>query len=992
MPKYSSDPEKQPVLLPEDRLASRPAPEDQEDKEAYRQRLRACLRDPDFRKIEGFPIGEDEAILALSDPPYYTACPNPFLGEIVEKWQRQRAELRKELGLPDDSRDNGSSLPGQGERPGVRDQNLPSALVGEGTGVRVYHREPFASDVSEGKNDPIYNAHSYHTKVPHKAIMRYILHYTDPGDIVLDGFCGTGMTGVAAQLCGDRKTVESLGYYVDRDGWIYEGRPSPPSPLVGEGSGVRGQTPPSPLVGEGMGVRGQKPISRLGARKAVLVDLSPASTFIAYNYNTPVDAKAFEREARRILKEVEGECGWMYETWHIPPSPEPGRGAGGEGVKGKINYTVWSDVFLCPQCGGEMVFWQVAVDHEKGAVRGDWDCPHCNARLSKSPKKGSGALRAERAFETRYDRALGRTVRMAKQAPVLINYSVGKKRYEKRPDPADLALLAKIEQAEIPYPFPIQRMPEGDESRRNDDIGLTHVHHFYTRRNLWALAAIYSKAREASKNTILFLIFAFQQLVMGMSKWGRYVPSHYSQVNQGLSGTLYIASQVVEVSPEYIMTNKVSRLATLWSITPYSGMEAIITSQSANLIDFSDASIDYIFVDPPFGANLMYSELNFLWEAWLGVFTNNQPEAVVNKTQRKGLPEYQALMEACFREFFRLLKPGRWMTVEFHNSQNSVWNAIQEAILQAGFMVADVRTLDKQQGTFKQVTTTAAVKQDLIISAYKPRTAFERQFLSEGGSVQGAWAFIRQHLEQLPLPAVENGVVETLTERQAYLLYDRMVAFHLMRGLAVPLSAVDFYQGLHQRFLERDGMYFTPEQAAEYDKRRLGAQQVEQLSLFVTDEKSAIQWLRRELDPATGAGPQTYQDLQPKFLRELHQARYEALPELRAMLEDNFLQDAGGRWYAPDPDRQADLEALRQKALLREYNEYLKGKSRLKVFRSEAVRAGFSHYWKQRDYEAILKVADRLPSNVLEEDQQLLMYVHNAGLRRSQQPKQERLL
>ena len=63
-----------------------------------------------------------------------------------------------------------------------------------------YHREPFAADVSEGKTDPIYMAHTYHTKVPHKAIMQYILHYTKPGDLVLDGFCGTGMTGVACLL------------------------------------------------------------------------------------------------------------------------------------------------------------------------------------------------------------------------------------------------------------------------------------------------------------------------------------------------------------------------------------------------------------------------------------------------------------------------------------------------------------------------------------------------------------------------------------------------------------------------------------------------------------------------------------------------------------------------------------------------------------------------------------------------------------------------
>ena len=155
----------------------------------FLEKLREKLKDPEFRKIEGFPIGEDEDILALSDPPYYTACPNPFIEEFI-----------KQYGKP-------------------YDPNVP------------YSREPFAADVSEGKNDPIYNAHSYHTKVPHKAIMRYILHYSEPGDIVFDGFCGTGMTGVAAQMCGDKSVVESLGvtkdspeqkYKVEDDGMILE--------------------------------------------------------------------------------------------------------------------------------------------------------------------------------------------------------------------------------------------------------------------------------------------------------------------------------------------------------------------------------------------------------------------------------------------------------------------------------------------------------------------------------------------------------------------------------------------------------------------------------------------------------------------------------------------------------------------------------------------------------------------------------------------------
>ena len=920
-----------------------PSPTDDAGRAAYRNRLREHLRDPDFRAIEGFPIGDDESILALSDPPYYTACPNPFLPEIIEQWQREREAVRQTSNVirHPSSGSDASRMTDDARR-----------LTDD-----VYHREPFASDVSEGKNNPIYNAHSYHTKVPHKAVMRYILHYTDPGDIIFDGFCGTGMTGVAAQLCGDRKAVEELGYYVDEAGKIYD-----VSRMTFDDEQA------SSVKRQASSVKRQAPFSKLGARKAVLVDLSPAATFIAYNYNTPVDVVAFEREAKRILREVEEECGWMYETWH-PHCDHPQR------VKGRINYTVWSDVFVCPQCGEEMIFRDVAVDKETGRVRKSFPCPNCSAKQSKTT--------LDRAWETVYDRALGRTIRHAKQVPAIINYSIGKKRHEKPPDTEDLALIQKVNESDILCWFPANRMLEGDESRRNDDIGITHVHHFYTWRNLRVLATTFHMLRDAPSELRSWLLFTFEQAIMGMSKWARYVPSHYSQVNQGLSGTLYIGSQVVETSLSYIIIGKIRRLAkVLRQLRRFSRSDVLGSTQSAtNFSGAASNSIDYVFVDPPFGGNLMYSDLNFLWEAWLCAFTNNQSEAVVSKVQHKRLPEYQYLMECCFREFYRVLKPGRWMTVEFHNSQNRVWNAIQEAILRAGFMVADVRTLDKKQGTFKQITSTAAVKQDLIISAYKPRTSFERRFQAQAGTPDGAWDFIRQHLAQLPVVVQQGGALEVVAERQPYLLFDRMVAFHIQRGATVPLSAAQFYAGLRIRFVERDGMYFLPDQAPEYDRARLQAAEVAQLTLFVSDEKSAIQWLRQQLDPRTGGQPQTYQEIQPQFLRQLHQARHEALPELSEMLEQNFLQDESGRWYVADPSKASDLEKLRRKALLREFAEYTEGRGRLRKFRTEAVRAGFADAWHRHDYGTIVKVAGRLPERVLQEDPDLLMYYDNATLR-----------
>jgi len=216
-----------------------------------------------------------------------------------------------------------------------------------------------------------------------------------------------------------------------------------------------------------------------------------------------------------------------------------------------------------------------------------------------------------------------------------------------------------------------------------------------------------------------------------------------------------------------------------------------------------DEVIDYIFTDPPFGDNLMYSELNFLWEAWLRVFTNTGPEAIINKTQGKALDEYRELMTHCFTEMYRLLKPGRWITVVFHNSKASVWNAIQEALAKAGFLVAQVTVMDKQQGTIKQVTSPGAVKNDLVINAYKPRKAFEERFLQRAGYGLEQ-EFVAQHLGMLP--------VEPNLERTAQMLYSKMLAYYVQHGYEIALNADQFYRLLEDHFLERDGYWFLDEE------------------------------------------------------------------------------------------------------------------------------------------------------------------------------------
>ena len=422
-----------------------------------------------------------------------------------------------------------------------------------------------------------------------------------------------------------------------------------------------------------------------------------------------------------------------------------------------------------------------------------------------------------------------------------------------------------------------------------------------------------------------------------------------------------------------------------------------------------DNAIDYVFTDPPFGENIFYADLNYLVESWHGIRTCSETEAIVDRPKGKEIADYQRLMQRCFQAYCRVLKPGRWITVVFHNSKNAVWNAIQEAMLAAGFVVADVRTLDKQQGSYKQVTSTA-VKQDLVISAYKPNGGLEDRFRLKAGTEDGAWDFVRTHMRQLPVFVARDGSAEVIAERQGYLLFDRMVAFHVQRGVTVPLSATEFQDGLAQRFPERDAMFFLPEQVAEYDTKRLGARELVQLELFVKDEESAIQWLRQQLTKK----PQTFQEIHPHFIRELGGwQKHEKMIELSEFLAQNFLcydgkgevpsqihaylsgnfkelrnlpkddlalrAKARDRWYVPDSRKAGDLDELRTRGLLREFDEYRHStQRRLKLFRLEAIRAGFRRAWQARDYDTIIEVARKVPENVLQEDPKLLMWYDQA--------------
>ncbi|MFW9940469.1 MAG: DNA methyltransferase [Candidatus Thorarchaeota archaeon] len=812
-----------------------------------------------LRDTDGFPVGEDEDILAISDPPFYMACPNPYIKDFINE--------------------NGKTIEDKSDN---------------------YNKEPFIGDLTFGRVNKIYNMHSYHTKVPPEAINSYIKHYTEPGDIIFDGFSGTGMTGVSAGITG---------------------------------------------------------------RKAILSDLSPIASFISYNNNTQFDITEFFIQLKKIINEVKNECAWLYDTIHLLPN--------GEKRKAEINYIIWSNVYTCPYCDHEYIYWDNAISNGKTLKK--YECEKCKALISKDMSK----IVLDKVF----DDSLNQTIFIAKQFPVLISYIYKNKKLFKKVDNVDFENIERIKKNKIPYWYPSKPMMNigekwGDTWRKGVHFGITHTHHFYTKRNLWVLSCFHDKILNIpSKRLRNMTLYFFTSLHSRSHKMNRYIPDHNRHVGP-LSGTLYVSFLQVEINVLKIIDDKYN---TFKKACPEIGTTCITSTQS--LTDVSNyiqsESIDYIFTDPPFGDNLIYSELNFILESWLKTSTNLLPEAIISFTQNKDVREYKKLMINCFINCYKILKPNRWMTVVFHNSKSEIWNVIQDAIVKSGFIISQVNILDKKKGTTKQLTYSNATKNDLVISAYKPSSQFEKKFLEFSG-VELEEEFLRMHLTHL---AIEPNI-----ERTEQMLYSKLLAYYVQRGYYVRYDASGFYKMLKFNFVEEDGYWFSPDQIESYSeyKKKMKLEGIDeikkgQFTLFVSDEKSALIWLHTFLNES-----KDFKTIHPAFTKVANISN-DQVPDLRELLENNFIREGDTYRRPQTEDEKLTITQKRERELLREFEVLLleaKGsKKKIKECRKQVVVYGFEYCYKKNRFQDILTLAKRLENSIIENDSEINEFIEVAELK-----------
>lgn len=509
-----------------------------------------------------------------------------------------------------------------------------------------------------------YNTFAYPTKIAPESVAVYIAMHTNPGDTVLDVFGGSGSTGLAAMMC-EHPTSAMLD------------------------------------LAKKMGV---SPV--WGARNAVLYEIGSYGAFASRVITSPPPQKDFAHAIRELLLSAENDLPDIYSI------------ADNKGNKGTIRHIVWSDVLRCPSCGKEFTYYKGMVRSAPMRILDTGECPFCGCTI------GAGDL--EYVCESMNDELLHRTITRRKRLPVRIYGETNNMKWCREATLDDVHCCQGIENLDYPSTVEPKEIEWGDLYRSGYHTGITHLHHFYTKRNFIVMNYLWDKAADYSdgiRDAIRLLLLSYNATHATLMT--RVVVKKNSKdfvLTGAQSGVLYISSLPVEKNIITGIKRKLSYFEEAFAYVNNCSGRVDVFNASSQHLQQRDCSIDYVFTDPPFGDFIPYAEVNQINELWLANKTDRKAEIIISNSQKKDVGCYQKMMTEVFTEIHRVLKDNANATVVFHASKAAVWNALCSAYSDAGFKVETTASLDKNQASFKQVVSDYAVQGDPLILLSKGQT------------------------------------------------------------------------------------------------------------------------------------------------------------------------------------------------------------------------------------------------------------------------------
>lgn len=562
--------------------------------------------------------------------------------------------------------------------------------------IDILYSSPFPST----RTGALFNAFSYPTKISPEAEAIFIACHSNIGDTIFDPFGGSGTTGIATMLT-DSPTESMLKKVKEL---------------------------------------GLEPI--WGPRKAVVYELSPVGCLLG-RAMCSTKSVIFKKYTETLLKVTSDICNEVYSI--VDP----------EGNIGLLRHAIWSDIVVCPHCGMEIPYAQLAVQDNPLTFKEDSLCPHCGESVHLAD--------AERVKETVNDPLLHREISVKKRRLYKLYGITGKKRWSRYATENDQTSYNSTMANRDITSSPIYPIKWGELYRQGYNYGITHLHHFYTSRNwfvfntLWSQISQYPEdIRDALKIFLLSYNSAHSTLMT------RVVAKKNNPdfvITGAQPGVLYISGLPVEKNILFGLQRKLKTFVEAFEKIESSKGEVQFVNGSSTNVLLEDNSVDYVFTDPPFGDFIPYSEINQLNEAWMGIVTDDAEEAIINPAQGKAIEEYSNLMTAVFGQISRIMKPAASCTLVFHSAKSVIWRALVDAYKEAGLSSIKASILDKVQPSFKQTNSSVTVKGDPLILLKK-----ENENVQYNESFQDDKELAKYLVEQAPMPYNKDVAVKTFSK------------------------------------------------------------------------------------------------------------------------------------------------------------------------------------------------------------------------------------
>jgi DNA modification methylase/transcriptional regulator with XRE-family HTH domain len=483
---------------------------------------------------------------------------------------------------------------------------------------------------------------------------------------------------------------------------------------------------------------------------AILNELSPAASFISERFTQGYDPEVFSAGVDAVCDALSQLRKELYTT-HCRTC----------GKDTEILYTVWSYRVCCNSCDHEFILWDHCRSYGKTVrehkILKEFPCPCCNKLIKKS------------------------RLRRTTVEPVLLGYKCcSKYQVEHTLTEDDRERLDKLETSPpLAYGFfPTTELPDGANLGQPKRHGLTSIDRFYTTRNLAAMSGLWRQIHLLKDDELAgFMSFVFTSLYQRVTRLSEY-RFWGGSGNTANFNVPYIFNEAnVFVTFERKARTIQDHLES--TAKSYKGRTVVRTGSATDLWFLPDNSIDLVFTDPPFGANINYSEMNIIWESWFGEFTDNENEVIVNKFQNKDVERYGQLMTNSLRECYRVLRHGHWMLLVFMNSSHDVWQSLRDAVVDSGFTIERVDIFDKQHGTFKQFVSDNTAGCDLLLHCRKPEIVkHENKALEINIGDNAVHDFLIGRINAIPmLPYIHVNRDEEVDYR---MLYSEFVAKQLI--------------------------------------------------------------------------------------------------------------------------------------------------------------------------------------------------------------------